>query len=82
MKNLILMLPLALFACKAELQLISTDLPPTVASAFAAKYPGATNAEWEAEKENGRLVFEVDFEFDGKNREATFRPDGTFVEEE
>ena len=70
-----------LSACSTELELISTDLPPTVSSAFNAKYPGATEAEWDAEKENGHLVFEVDFEYDGKKREAVFKPDGTFIEE-
>ena len=82
MKKLILFSAALLTACSTELQLISTDLPPTVSSAFAAKYPGATDAKWEAEKENGRLVFEAEFEFDGKHREATFRPDGTFVDED
>ena len=71
-----------LCSCSQELDLISTDIPPQVASNFQAKFPNATDAEWEAQKEDGHLVFEVEFEFEGKEREAKFKPDGSLIETE
>jgi hypothetical protein len=72
----------SLSACSSSMDLISTDVPPPVASSFQAKYPNATKVEWEAEKEKGHLVFEVEFEFNGNEMEAAFKPDGTLIEEE
>lgn len=73
---------LMLASCSNQSNLASSDVPPSVMSAFQAKYPNATNTEWDTDKRNGNLVFEVDFEHEGKKLEATFKPDGTFVKEE
>lgn len=73
---------LALWGCSSSMDLISTDVPPTVASSFQAKYPNATKVEWEAEKQDGHLIFEAEFEFNGNEMEATFKPDGSLIDEE
>ncbi len=55
-------------------------LPAVVAKAFAAKYPKGKPTTAERQTVTGKgLFFEIAF---GKNREATFKEDGTFVEEE
>ena len=83
MKKIVsLLLVFTLVSCSSELDLISTDLPPAVASNFNAKFPGATEVEWEAEKEDGHLIFEAEFENGGKEREAKNKPDGSMIEEE
>ncbi|HSH67090.1 MAG TPA: PepSY domain-containing protein [Bacteroidia bacterium] len=73
---------LALSSCATELKIVGDDVPTAVSSAFKAKYPNATNPEWEVEKEEGRLVYEAEFKIDGKSKEAYFKPDGTFLKEE
>jgi hypothetical protein len=74
--------PLIFFACAAEFNILSSDVPSAVQSSFSAKYPGAESVKWEAEKEDGHLVFEAEFKQDGKKKEALFAPDGSFVKEE
>lgn len=69
-------------ACASEIQISSNDVPEPVTQAFASKYPGASNVEWEVEKEDGKLYFEAEFTVEGKKKEAYFRPDGTFSKEE
>jgi len=53
-----------------------------VLDSFNSKYPGASNVEWEVEKEDGKLYFEAEFKMENKSIEAHFRPDGTFSGEE
>ncbi len=84
MKNKIA--PLILFlltsACATEFEIAASDVPQAVLDAFNSKYPGAEEVEWEVEKEDGKLYFEAEFDVDGKDKEALFRPDGTFSKEE
>ena len=59
------------------------QVPAPVRKAFAAKYPKAKVAA--AEKQTpaqGSPRYELAFTVDGGRKEATFRDDGTFVEEE
>jgi hypothetical protein len=81
--NLLTASTLLLFSnCSSEFKIVSSDVPPVVASAFQTKYPSAQDVEWEAEKTDGRLAFEAEFKIDGKRKEAYFKPDGTFLKEE
>lgn len=69
-------------SCASEFAILSDDVPSVVSSAFKAKYPSAQGSDWEVEKHNGHLVYEVAFKLDGKRKEAAFKPDGTFEKEE
>jgi hypothetical protein len=69
-------------SCASEFGIASSDVPQPVLDSFNSKYPGATNIAWEVEKENGKLYFEAEFKFEGKEKEAYFRPDGSFTKEE
>lgn len=71
-----------LTACACEIEIASSDVPEAVMTAFTSKYPKASDTEWEIEKEDGKLYYEAEFKEDGKNKEAYFRPDGTFSNEE
>jgi hypothetical protein len=82
MKKLSVLNLLLLTSCATEFKIVETDVPTAVLSAFRTKYPNALNTEWEAEKKDGRLAFEAEFKLDGKNKEAYFQPDGTFLKEE
>jgi hypothetical protein len=68
--------------CCSEFKIVSGDVPPAVLSAFQAKYPNAKHVEWEAEKTDGHLAFEAEFNLDGKSKEAYFKPDSTFLKED
>jgi uncharacterized membrane protein YkoI len=85
MKNLFIITAAAsllLSSCASEFDITEADVPQIVKDAFKTKYPNATASEWEVEKSEGRLVFEAEFKMDGKNKEAEFKPDGTFIKEE
>lgn len=69
-------------SCVAGYDIVADDVPPAVRTAFREKYPNAIINEWEVEKERGRLIYEAEFTIDGKKKEALFKSDGTFVEED
>jgi hypothetical protein len=71
-----------LSSCATEFNILSDDVPSVVSSSFKTKYPSAQGSDWEVEKHDGHLVYEVAFKLDGKRKEAAFKPDGTFVKEE
>jgi hypothetical protein len=61
----------------------ASTLPATVSKAFAAKYPKAKATRVEKQTHADKTVtFEVAFEGDKGRVEATFKDDGSFVEEE
>ena len=84
MKKLIIPLTVLLFtACNEnEKKISASDVPSSVQSAFNAKYPNASDVKWEQEKEKGKLIYEAEFKFNGKEIEAEFDSTGTFIEEE
>ena len=58
-------------------------IPAAVTRAFAARYPRATLFKAEKQsKADKSVTFEVAFKVDKVRKEATFKSDGTFVEEE
>lgn len=73
---------LLLTSCANEFKVMSSDVPASVISAFQLKYPDVKDTKWEVEKEDGHLIFEAEFQFEGKRKEACFKPDGTFIKEE
>jgi hypothetical protein len=73
---------LLLASCASEFDVIGDDVPETVLTAFEAKYPDATVAEWEVEKSDGRLIYKSQFQLADKRKKARFESDGTFIKEE
>lgn len=57
------------------------DVPPAVVTGFSAQYPGAADVKWEREEENGKILYEADFTFEGKKMDAHFDEAGTVVED-
>jgi hypothetical protein len=80
--KLVLTSACALLLSSCACEIASSDVPQSVIAAFTSKYPGASDTEWEVEKEEGKLYYEAEFKIDGKKKEAYFRPDGTFTKEE
>ena len=76
----------SLFSCSSspvtEFEIKESEVPPGVMAAFKAKYPGAQDVKWEADKENGKFYFEADFKEGGKEKEVLITPDGSSITEE
>ena len=68
---------LMLTACNKASNTQSTQVPPTVQSAFAAKYPGVTPS-WESQP----YGYEAIFQKNGIEYEAEFSKDGRWLETE
>ncbi|MDB4962708.1 MAG: hypothetical protein JWP01_2707 [Myxococcales bacterium] len=75
-------------SAKGEIQQIEevvpvAAVPGAVTKAFAARYPKATMLKAEKQTKADKSVsFEVAFKVEKTVKEATFKADGTFVEEE
>ncbi len=52
-------------------------VPPEVAKAFEARFPGAKIKKWTQETENGVVIYDFEFSKSGKKLEADLRADGT-----
>lgn len=63
----------------SEKKLSASEVPTSVVSSFNAKYPNASDVEWEKEDEKGTIVYEVECKFNGKETKAKFNEDGSFV---
>lgn len=59
---------------------MTAEVPPAVRSAFASRYPSATEPQWSKEKEHGKVVYEAEWKSDGKEFEASFDSEGNFIE--
>ena len=83
MKNIIgvaFLLALGLSSCSSnEFAIKESEVPPAVMAAFKAKYPSVQVKEWEAEKEDGKFLFEVEFVDGGKEKEIHITPDGSSI---
>ena len=66
----------------SEKKLSTSEVPTSVISTFNAKYPNASDIEWEKDQENGKTLYEVECKFNGKEVKAKFNTDGSFVAEE
>ncbi len=62
---------------------ISEDkVPGAVVSIFKGKYPAASDTKWITEKKDGKTIYEAQFKSGGKEIEAEFNEDGSFVKED
>ena len=62
---------------------ISEDkVPGAVVSNFKTKYPAATDTKWITEKKDSKTIYEAQFKNAGKEIEAEFNEDGTFIQED
>lgn len=84
MKKLMMSLVVAMCLLSAcdEKKLSSSDVPEPARTSFATQYPGATEVEWKTEKDDGKTIYEAKFKKDGKEIEAEFNADGTFIKED
>ena len=55
------------------------DVPAAVKKSFSTKYPGATNVEWEKEKEYNKIIYDVEFKINGKDDKAEIDEAGNFI---
>ncbi len=74
--GLIMLIAIGLNSVTAAIN--KTEVPQAVLEAFNKKYPKATDVEWEKDD----LNYEVEFELEKVEYEATFSEDGTWLETE
>ncbi|MFX3625994.1 MAG: PepSY-like domain-containing protein [bacterium] len=74
--GLIMLIAIGLNSVTAKIN--KTEVPQAVLEAFNKKYPKATDVEWEKDD----LNYEVEFELEKVEYEATFSEDGTWLETE
>lgn len=65
-----------------EFEIKESEVPKAVVDAFRAKYPNVVVDEWEAEKEDGKFFFGVEFKDGDKEMEVHIPSDGSSVTEE
>ena len=94
MKKLLLVLSTALLlsaipACNDDKKTDSNadnisvnDVPEAVRTAFAAKYPGAADVQWENATEDGTKTYKAKFEANGVKKKAEFGSGGNFIKED
>ena len=58
------------------------DVPPTVKTAFSAKYSTATDVKWEDAREDSLQTYKAKFTLNGKKMKAEFDGAGGFIKEE
>ena len=76
-------LAVGLASCSStEFEIKESEVPPNVLTAFKTKYPTAQVKKWQAEKDDGKFVFEVDFVDNGKEKEVHISPDGSSISQE
>jgi uncharacterized membrane protein YkoI len=57
-----------------------SKLPPKVAEALKARFPGATITQVTKETENGEVLYDIEMTKDGKKHEMDCKEDGTVVD--
>jgi hypothetical protein len=67
---------------KEDKALSESDVPPTVKTAFSAKYSTATEVKWEDAREDSIQTYKAKFVMNGKKLKAEFDGTGKFVKEE
>ena len=81
-KLLVFLLAVANFSCSSdEFTIKESEVPPNVLATFQAKYPAATDRQWQAEKEDDKFYFEVDFKDGGEEKELQITSAGSIVPE-
>ena len=82
MKKYLWVVLITFLAACSENKIAEDKVPGAVVAAFKAKYPANTDTHWVTEKKDGKLIYEARFKSAGKEVEAEFSEDGTFLEEE
>lgn len=77
----ILLLAVLMASCSGN-KIKEDEVPGAAVAAFKAKYPAATDTKWKTEKKDGKTIYEAMFKNNGKEVEAEFAEDGTFLLEE
>lgn len=67
---------------KDDKTISESDVPPTVKTAFSAKYSTATEVKWEDAHEDSIQTYKAKFVMNGKKWKAEFDGTGKFVKEE
>lgn len=57
-----------------------SELPPAVIKAIEARFPGAKIEEAERDTRDGRLIYEVEIEVNGDDKELEITPDGEIID--
>jgi len=64
----------------AQEKVDASKLPPKVAEALKARFPGATITQVTKETENGEVIYDIEMTKDGKKHEMDCKEDGTLVD--
>src|SRR5262245_7354987 len=64
----------------AQEKVDANNLPPKVAQALKARFPGAKVTQVTKETENGEVVYDIEMTKDGKKHEMDCKEDGTLVD--
>ena len=67
---------------KEDKTISESDVPPTVKTAFSAKYSTATDVKWEDAHEDSIQTYKAKFVIDGKKMKAEFEGTGKLIKEE
>lgn len=65
-----------------EFDIKESEVPQNVVAALKAKYPNAQVQKWQAEKDDGKFVFEAEVKIGNEKKDIQITPDGSSVEEE
>lgn len=73
--------PLISFAVmkKDGVRIPASEVPSAVKATFRSLFPGATNVQWEREREDGRTIYQATFTLNGDRKRALFSATGRFL---
>jgi len=71
---------LAIAAVAQEKKITAKDVPAAVMKAFKTAYPNATIRGYAREKENGKVLYEIESREGTTTRDVLYNPDGTVAE--
>jgi Putative beta-lactamase-inhibitor-like, PepSY-like len=72
----------SVYASAQESKIQEKDVPKAVIAAFKSAYPNATVRGYAKEKENGKLLYEIESKDGATMRDLLYNPDGTLAETE
>jgi hypothetical protein len=77
---MVLVPAVALIGCASSRSHTSDSLPDSITRSIEQRFPGAQIDEWTSDRDNGTLVYEVEFESADAEYEADLAADGRFLE--
>ena len=72
---------LSLLSCGDSKEKIAPGDVPPIVSSFSNAYPGAGDVQWEKEEDDGKIIYEARFLYDGKKMDAEFDEAGAMIED-